>query len=107
MIFGLLDDLNHCDFALRVDAYTADDKICCSLVEAAMYHGLELWYEAAHDVIRDDDPDFTKEEIAAFYDLGYAEPTSLLLDKRHIPHSIEDLEFDNNGNPVCDIVVEY
>lgn len=103
MIIGVIDSANDCHFALRVD-----DNVDVELVKTLAMCGLTAWYKAAWlDDEIDDDEYFTKEEIIGFYDFGYAEPASILLERYNIHHEVEELRFDDDDNAVCDDSVWY
>ena len=98
MIIALVDNYNDCSFAVKFD-----DKTVLEKVKKYMREGLEAWYCAAHEPIDYDGDLFTEAEIESFYDLGYAEPTSMLLDKDNIKHEIMDYK------DTCeyDCIIEY
>ena len=52
----------------------------------------------------------SKEYIEGFFNCGYAEPTSELLDMWGIEHEImdiEDVECDEDGNIICDEIIGW
>ena len=102
MILGVVDWQNDCNFGIEFDA-----KEKLELVKKLAIDGLATWYQAAHDDKTNEY--FTKDEVEAFYDSGYAEPTSELLDRYGITHKIVDLKYDENNECVtkCDEVVWY
>ena len=103
MILGVFDSFNDCDFGIK---FEDADKL--ELVKKLALAGLGAWYQAAHEDIEGDEY-FTAEEIEGFYDSGYAEPTSELLDRYEIEHEIIHLEFDDDGECIteCDEIIEY
>lgn len=98
MIIALVDNYNDCSFAVKFD-----DKTVLEKVKKYMREGLEAWYCAAHEPIDYDGDLFTKSEVASFYDLGYAEPTSILLDRDNIKHEI--LKYNENESYTD--IIEY
>ena len=104
MLIGLFDPLNNCDFAFRVP-----DNVDIELVKDLMEDGLGAWYAAAvgQGETIEDSKYFTKEEIATFYAVGYAEPAEILMQRNHIPFAVEKLEYDPLGNPICDDFIDY
>lgn len=92
-------DQNECDFAIRFDDESKADK-----VKEAIEVGINAWYEAANDDIEPNEY-WDKEYIEGFYDCGYAEPTMELLDMWGIKHEVVDVEYDDNGNVICDELV--
>ncbi len=89
-------DQNDCDFAVKFDDETKENE-----VRKAIQVGIDTWYEAAHTDIEGNEY-FTKEEIEAFYESGYAEPTCEILDKLGIEYEIVDVEYNDNDEVVCD-----
>ena len=102
MTVGLIDWQNDCNFAIK---FNAVDKL--DLVKKFMREGLATWYQATHEDKTNEY--FTEEEVEAFYESGYAEPTSELLDRYGIEHEIINLEYDDDGECVteCDEIIEY
>ena len=102
MVFGLVDIQNDCSFAVKFDDVSKLD-----LVKQFAVEGLSTWYEAANEDIEANEY-FTKEEIEGFYESGYAEPTSELLDRYGIRHEIIDIKCDENDIITnCDEVAWY
>lgn len=88
-------DSNECDFGIE---FFDESKL--ELVEKLASAGLGAWYQSASDDMKNEY--FTEEEIESFYNDGYAEPTSELLDRYDIKYRIVDLEYDAHGNCICD-----
>jgi len=63
--------------------------------------GLLAWYCASHPEDWEDDEYFTRDDVESFYDLGYAEPAMMLLDKHGIKYTLEDVEYDEKDEIVC------
>ncbi len=100
MILAVIDSFNHCNFGVR---FCAKEKLV--LVKKLALCGLKTWYQAAHDDKKNEY--FTEEEVEAFYESGYAEPASELLDRYGIEHEIVDLTYDEYGEAICDEAVWY
>ena len=101
MIIAYVDD-NQCDFAVKFR-----DKNRAIEVKKAITIGIDAWYSAANEEVEANEY-WSKEYIEGFYDSGYAEPTSELLDMWGIEHEIvdiEDVECDEDGNIICDELV--
>ena len=92
MILAITDS-NECNFAIRFANEAARDQ-----VEEYMREGLEAWYCAAHVPVDYNGKYWTNEDVEGFYGLGYAEPTSELLDRDGIEHEIVGIEYDENGD---------
>ena len=103
MTLAVLDYLNDCSFAIEFN-----DESKLDLVKELALFGLGIWYEAAHDEDEIEANEyFTKEDIMGFYESGYGEPTSELLDFYGIEHEIVDIKYDDNDNAICDDYVMY
>jgi len=103
MKLALIDFQNDCSFSVIIKDESKKD-----LTLKLMKHGLNIWYQAAHDESEiEPDSFFTKEDILAFYESGYTEPTSELLDYYGIEHEIVDVEYDENDEVVCDEYIVY
>ena len=57
--------------------------------------GFEAWFAATDDY--KPNPYYTEEDLATWYDMGYAEPSVILLDRNGIPHSDVYTCFDEDG----------
>lgn len=92
-------DQNDCDFAVGFQDESQADK-----VKEAIIAGINAWYEAAH---KDVEPNeyWSEEEIRAMYGDGYAEPTCELLDRWGIKYNIIDVEYDDDGEVICDELI--
>ena len=99
MIVAYMDG-NDCDFGVKVAEGTNVE-----MLKMLIKGGVEAWYAAADTPVEETDF-FTAEEVEGFYYLGYAEPTSMLLTRCGIEHEIVDLEFDSEGNAICDEIVD-
>lgn len=60
-------------------------------------HGIRL-----QDENRENDY-FSPDEVDGFYDLGYVEPPMLLLERFGIAFKRCEMEYDNDGEPICDV----
>lgn len=80
------------------------DESKADLVRMAIQCGVDTWYEAAHEDIQANDF-FTEEEIKAFYESAYSEPTSEILDKLGVEYEIWDLMVDDDFNIICDELI--
>ena len=103
MTIAIIDELNDCSFAVRFE-----DKTKADIVRKAMIDGLDAWYAAAEETAESDV--FTRAELDSFYNLGYAEPTMILLDKAGIEYAIEDVHYVmEDGYEVvdADIIIAY
>ena len=100
MILGVIDSFNDCAFGIKLS-----DTKQIDLVKELALAGLASWYESAN-LDAEGNEYFTKEDIESFFDCGYAEPSSELLDRYHIEHTIVDLEIIE-GKYVCDDYVAY
>lgn len=98
MIIAYTDD-NECNFAVKFR-----DKNRAIEVKKAIEIGIDAWYSAANDEVEANEY-WSKEYIEGFYDSGYAEPTSELLDMWGIEHEIVDVECDEDDNVICDELV--
>lgn len=98
MIIAYVDD-NECNFAVKFT-----DKNRANEVKKAITIGIDVWYSAAHDEVEANEY-WSKEYIEGFYNCGYAEPTSELLDMWGIEHEIVDVECDEDDNVICDELV--
>lgn len=90
MVIAICDSNNQ-SFAVKFD----DDSVK-EQVKTCMKEGLDVWYCAAHVPVDYEGSLFTKEEVEDFYDLGYAEPTEILLDRLGISYEIADIETDDD-----------
>jgi len=103
MLIAMIDCQNDCSFGVIIEDESQKD-----LVMELMREGLDVWYLAAEDKNRIYPNDyFTKEEIAAFYESAYTEPTHEMLDKCGIKHEITSLFEDDRGNIICDVGLYY
>jgi methyl coenzyme M reductase alpha subunit len=94
-------DSNECDFAIKFADENKADK-----VREAIEIGIDTWYAAAHDPDEIEANEYWDVEyIEGFYNCGYAEPTSELLDMWGIEHEIVDIECNENGEVICDELV--
>ena len=100
MILAVVDD-NECNFGIKLN-----DTTQLELVKKLAIVGLASWYEAAHTKIEANEY-FDAEQIEGFYGSGYAEPTMELLTRYGISHEIVGLEYDADGNPICDECINY
>lgn len=98
MIIAYVDD-NECNFAVKFK-----DKNRAIEVKRAITIGIDAWYSAANDEVEANEY-WSKEYIEGFYDSGYGEPTSELLDMWGIEHEIVDVECDEDDNVICDELV--
>ena len=73
-------------------------------MKKAITIGIDAWYSASNDEVEANEY-WSKEYIEGFYDSGYAEPTSELLDMWGIEHEIVDVECDEDDNVICDELV--
>lgn len=90
MVIALLDQQNECNFAIKFEDETQKEK-----VKELMKAGLSCWYEAAHEIILDNEY-FTAEEIKSMYGDGYAEPTMELLERNNIKAECVDIKYDDD-----------
>lgn len=103
MLLALIDCQNDCSFGVIIKDESKKD-----ITLKLMRRGLGIWYAAAHDEDEiEADEYFTKEDIMAFYESGYAEPTDELLDYYGIDHEIVGLEEDADGYVICDEGIYY
>ncbi len=94
-----ITDTNDCDFGIKFA-----DESQLEFVKKLASIGLATWYQAAHEDKANEY--FTEEEVEAFFESGYAEPTSELLDRYGIKHEIIDIEVDEDYNIInCDEVL--
>lgn len=98
MILACLDSCNDLNFSLRIDPKDLKETVDC------VDKGMLAWYCATHPEDWEDDDDFSREDIESFYDLGYCEPTEMLLNKRGIQYELLDIEIDDDGEAVADKV---
>lgn len=101
MILAVVDN-NESNFGIKLN-----DTTQLELVKKLAIAGLRTWYEAGYDRKIEANEYFDAETIENFYGSGYAEPTDELLTRYGIPHEIVDLEYDKNGEPICDECIVY
>jgi len=95
---AFIDD-NECNFAIRFEDESLKDK-----VRQYMQEGMTAWYCAAWSAEERkeyfEETYFTNEEVEGFYELGYTEPTCILLDRYGIKYELVDIKYNKNGEPV-------
>lgn len=89
-------DGNACDFCLAIED---DSKV--DLAKELIQAGVDAWYQAADE--NHENEYFSPEEIEGFYDFGYAEPSMLLLERFGIAFQHCEMEYNWEGEPVCDV----
>lgn len=101
MKIGIIDGAgNDLTFVLEVEEKDADIAMKCGA------KGLDAWYCASHPEDWENDEYFTQEDVDSFYDLGYAEPAEMLLERYCVSYKLLDPEYDEDDNLICDAYVE-
>lgn len=101
MLIGIIDVAgNDLDFCLVVDEKDAELAKKCGEM------GMLAWYCATHPEDWEDNEYFTKEDVESFYDLGYCEPTEILLKRYGIPYTIVNPEYNEKDEMIADDYVE-
>lgn len=105
-LVAVWDSVNYCNFGILLE----DAKDAPKAKEYGIA-GLDAWYQATLDPEERDSKYFTAEDIEGFYDLGYAEPTEMLLENDGIEFKIVDLRYADDdeecADPICDDIVVY
>lgn len=103
MILAIIDAYNDCSFSLKIADESSKETV--DKVKKYMLEGLDAWYCAAHTPVDYEGTLFSCEEVANFYDLGYAEPTEILLGRDGIGYELVDMNesSDEDDEDDCEV----
>lgn len=99
MLLAVVDQ-NDCDYGIILN-----DTSRLEEVKKLALAGHAAWYQATNDDFENEY--FDEETIESFYCVGYAEPAEELFKRNRIEYEIVDLEYDDDGEPICDDLVSY